>query len=89
LRREAETLHAREKQRLLDYLAAFYTTYRPPYDRTLIVYERTPACSILESQGASALFGESEMIRAQKLREYQEEMRAFSAFLTRSFFEPD
>lgn len=87
LRREAETLHAREKQRLLDYLAAFYSTSRPSYDRTLIVYERTPACSILESQGASILFGEPEIIQIQKLREYQEEMRAFATFLTRSLFE--
>lgn len=87
LRRQAEILHAEDKRRLLKYLAAFYTAYRPPYDRLLVVYERTPACSILESQGASTLIGESSETRASKLREYQEEMRTFTAFLKRRFWD--
>lgn len=87
LRRQAEMLHAEAKHRLLEYLAVFYTAYRPPYDRLLVVYERTPACSILESQGASILIGESSEARASKLQEYQEEMRTFTTFLKQRFLD--
>lgn len=87
LRRQAEMLHAEDKRRLLEYLAAFYAAYRPSYDRLLVVYERTPACSILESQGASTLIGEPRETRASKLREYLEEMRTFTTFLKQRFLD--
>lgn len=81
LRRSAEALHGQDQRRMIAYLAKFYSTYRPAYDRMLIVYTRQPACSILESLGAAALVTEPMFIQERKLLEYLEEMRLFTTFL--------
>jgi len=85
-KRSAEALHSQDQRRLMEYLATFYTSYRPAYDRMLVVYTRMPACSILESLGATALASEPLHIQEQKLKDYQDEIHAFTAFLQERYF---
>ena len=87
LRLQAKSLHLAERQKLLLYLERFYQDRLVPYDRRLIVYPLDEAgAGRLESQGAD--FQETAPLekRQQKLLEYQEEMREFTAFLKQIFF---
>jgi hypothetical protein len=85
-KRSAEAVHSQNQRRLIEYLAAFYSDYRPAYDRLLVVYSRHPACSILESQGATSLVGQPLVVQAEKLSDYQDEMHLFTAFLKDYYF---
>lgn len=85
-KRSAEAMHSQDQRRLIEYLAAFYSNYRPAYDRLLVVYSRYPTCSILESQGAASLLGQSLAVQAEKLADYQNEIHLFTAFLKDYYF---
>ena len=87
LKRQAEAEQAHQQRKVLEALTAFYEHRHVPHDCRLIVYGRTIAgTSILESQGAMCLIGQSPEIQRGKLAEYQDEMRAFTAFLKATYF---
>lgn len=86
-RREAKVHHIQVRQKLLDYLAAFYQDRSVPYDCRLIVRPTgTDGKSRLESQGADCQEVMHLDIRAQKLAAYQDEMQAFTQFLKHTYF---
>jgi hypothetical protein len=85
-KRVAEAMHGQDQRRLVEYLAAFYSNYRPAYDRLLVVYTRHPGCSILESQGAASLLSQPLAVQVEKLSDYQDEMRLFTTFLKEHYF---
>jgi hypothetical protein len=89
LRRQADSKHGEDQQKVLAFLDAFYTDRYVSQDKRLIIYSRTPGTSTLESQGARCQYIDSPEERAQKLREYQEEMHAFTTFLKEIFFHRD
>lgn len=66
----------------LEQLDAFYAQRTVPYDRLLILQNYADSVR-LQSQGA--LFQIADILgdRAEKLKEYQEEMQAFTDFLKR------
>jgi hypothetical protein len=87
LKRQAEAAQAHYQRKVLEALTAFYEHRHVPHDRRLIVYGRTIAgTSILESQGAMCLTGQPQEVGERKLAEYQDEMRAFTAFLKGTYF---
>lgn len=65
---------------------AFYTDRHVSQAKRLIIYSRSPGTSTLESQGARCQSIDTPEARAQKLKEYQAEMYAFTAFLKKIFF---
>jgi hypothetical protein len=75
------------RQKLMDYLAAFYTYRQVPYDVRLVIQSRAAGRSRLESQGADFQEIASPEIRKQKLQVYHEEMSAFTIFLKEQFFQ--
>src|SRR5689334_3564810 len=78
IRREVKALHLQERQKLLCYLALFYQDRDVPYDQRLIIRPLgNDGKSRLESQGADCQEIAPLDIRAQKLREYQQEMQEF------------
>jgi hypothetical protein len=87
MRKRADTLHAQEIQKLLSYLHSFYRDRSVAYDCRLIIYSDIPSTSTLESRGASFQIALPSTQREQKLLEYQQEMRAFTIFLKKAFFE--
>ena len=74
------------RQKLLELLSEFYMNRRVPFDVQLRILEQG-VYSQLESQGSSIQKIAPEEIKAQKLAAYQEEMKAFTAFLKKKFFE--
>jgi len=86
LRYQADSKHAEDQQKVIALLNTFYADRHISQDKRLIVYSRTPGTSALESQGARCQYIDSPEVRALKLREYQEEMLAFTAFLKAIFF---
>ncbi len=86
LKSQAEQLHATDQQKLLDYLAAFYSIRHISFDCRLMIYTRVPGTSCLESQGATTIIGQPPDIQKQKLKIYQEEMLTFTEFLQKTYF---
>ena len=87
-RREIKAYHFLERQKLLQYLAAFYENRHVPFDQRLIVRPiGTDGRSRLESQGADCQEVAPLDIRAQKLLRYQEEMGTFTAYLKHIYFQ--
>jgi hypothetical protein len=87
LKRQAEAEQAHDLRKMIEALNAFYAHRHVQHDCRLIVYGRTIAgTSILESQGAMSLIGQAPEIQRGKLAEYQDEMRAFTAFLKATYF---
>lgn len=78
--------HLAERQKLLGYLADFYAERLCPYDQRLIMYGAAGRTR-LESQGVGLLPLLSEEERMEKLHAYQQEMREFTSYLKKSFFE--
>ncbi len=81
-------------KRLLTLLTAFYHDRHVPYDQQLTVrWYRSLAGTVntlrLENQGAELLPLESFATRTSKLRAYQAEMEAFTAFLAKHYQEND
>ena len=86
-RRAVKAYHMEERRMLMAYLAEFYENRRVPYDHRLIIRPLgTDGKSRLESQGADCQEVADLEEKAQKLAEYQEEMRDFTAFLKQIFF---
>ncbi len=75
------------RHKLMSYLAAFYEHRSTPYDVRLVMqaHGATGRCR-LESQGADFQDIAPLEVRQKKLTEYQEEMRAFTAFLREQYF---
>jgi hypothetical protein len=89
-RQAVKQIHLAVRQRLIDYLAAFYKNRHVPYDVQLVIQSRdTTGRSRLESQGADFQEIAPPEIKQRKLLEYQEEMRAFTAFLKEKYFSED
>ena len=86
-RKAVKVLYIQERQKLLQYLTQFYGDRYVPYDCRLIIRPLgTTGKSRLESQGADCQDVTPLEIRAEKLKEYQEEMHAFTVSLKRIFF---
>jgi hypothetical protein len=86
-KQDVKRIHLAVRYKLLVYLAAFYAHRQVPYDVRLVIQARdTTGRSRLESQGADFQEIASPDVKAQKLQEYQEEMRAFTAFLEERYF---
>lgn len=84
LDQQTEEKYLAERNKLMEYLAHFYMNRHSPHDRMLTIQHR-PASARLESQGAYFQRVASDERRAQKLPEYQEEMREFTVFLKELF----
>ena len=86
-KQHVKRIHLAMRYRLLVYLAAFYEHRQVPYDIRLVIQARdTTGRSRLESQGADFQDVAPPDVKAQKLREYQEEIHAFTAFLKDRYF---
>lgn len=80
-------LHLAQRQKLMEYLAAFYEQRHVSFERLLVIHPRdTTGRARLESQGADFQNVAPLDTRKQKLHVYQEEMQAFTAFLKQRFF---
>lgn len=89
LRREVEPQNLEARKKALELLGQFYTGREeiPPIDRRIII-SGVGWGGRIHPQGASLLKIEpDETTRKQKLAEYQQEMRQFSGFLKRKYFE--
>jgi hypothetical protein len=87
-RREIKAYHLQEREKLMQYLAAFYENRHVPFDQRLIICPLgTDGRSRLESQGADSQEVALLDIRTQKLLVYQEEMRTFTSYLKQSYFD--
>ena len=83
-----KAIHLEQGKILMSYLTAFYAVRRVPYDRQLAMLTRDMGGrSRLENHGADFQSVAPLEVRAQKLAEYQEEMRAFTEFLKQIYFE--
>lgn len=83
---EVKHFHYQEELKLIPILESFYQHYPLHYDRHLIfIHDIRGGCRI-QSQGADTQEMRSQPERAQKLKEYQSEMQAFTDFLRRQFF---
>ncbi len=79
-------IHNQEEQKLVGYLDAFYKRHPIEYDRHLIISHIISGECLLQSQGADAQDIRDPELKAQKLKEYQQEMQAFATFLKKRFF---
>jgi metal-dependent amidase/aminoacylase/carboxypeptidase family protein len=70
---------------LMTYLIAFYAERVVPHDRRLVINEFVAGFS-LKCHGTFLQKVVEPPLRAVKLREYQEEMRTFTAFLKARYF---
>lgn len=86
LEREVNEKQLSERFMLMGYLAHFYENRHSAYDRILTLQHHTYSAR-LESLGAHFQRVAPGERRVQKLAEYQEEMRAFTAFLKEQFFQ--
>ncbi len=80
LKRQAQAYQLALRSSLLEHLDAFYVQRAASADQRLALQYHVYSTR-LESQGAGLQEGRSEEERVQKLREYQEEMASFAAFL--------
>ena len=86
-RQEIKAHYIQVRQKLMDYLAAFYQDRYVSYDCRLIVRPLGhEGKSRLESQGADCQEVMPLDIRAEKLAAYQAEMQAFTHFLKQIYF---
>nr|BBH95221.1 hypothetical protein KTA_34200 [Thermogemmatispora argillosa] len=73
------------RTRLVQYLSQFYDGRMVPFDRRLIL--TTGLYTRLQNQGAIDLYLEAPReLQLQKLEEYRQEMREFTAFLKKLYF---
>ncbi len=85
-----QKLHVQEELKLTKYLDAFYKQHDMDYDRHLIIERTISGECVLQSHGADLQNIRSQEEKVAKLKEYQDEMQAFAAFLKRRFFgEPE
>ncbi len=74
---------------MVPYLEAFYENRIVPFDRRLILSFFGDGLCMVLSQGAELQDTRSFDERRQKLAEYQQEMKDFTAFLKEQFFAED
>lgn len=86
LRKAITHKNLKERQKLLILLDEFYKGREVPFDQRLIISSRALGWGRLENQGADIQEVESKEKRESNLKEYQEEMGAFTEFLKKIFF---
>lgn len=84
-RKAADKENLKEARKVLDLLNEFYTDRTVPSDQRLII-NGSGRFTRLESQGAMFQETAEPEVKAAKLPQYQEEMRAFTEFLKGKFF---
>ena len=76
----------REEQKLVEFLDAFYQQHRFNYERHLSICRFSNGAPRIQSYGADHQEFRDTHERAQKLKEYQQEMLRFAEFLRDRFF---
>ena len=82
MRTEIDRIEAVEYKKLIPYLEEFYRVRSAAYTHRLLIDYR----GRLSCQGALLQPAEEVKTRALRLKEYQQEMRAFTEFLKQKFF---
>ncbi|MBX5449675.1 hypothetical protein [Thermogemmatispora sp.] len=83
--RQLRLKQVRLRTRLVHYLSQFYDGRVVPFDRRLIL--TTGLYTRLQNQGAIDLYLDApQELQRQKLEEYRQEMRDFTAFLKKLYF---
>jgi hypothetical protein len=86
LMKEHRQLLLQAEQGLVELLNAFYQHHTFDYDRHLIVWRFSNGKPRLQSHGAEYQPYRDPAKKAQKLKEYQDEMQCFASFLKERFF---
>lgn len=84
---ELKQIHYQEELKLISGLEAFYQTHPLVYDRHLMLIHIKRGGCRMRSQGADIQEIRSLDECTAKLKEYQQEMNAFAAFLKERFFD--
>jgi hypothetical protein len=83
-RDDIERRNLEEQRKIIPHLADFYKDRDVPFERRLMLGSAT--LGRLESQGARFQKIENDETKQVRLKEYQEEMNAFIAFLKERYF---
>ncbi len=83
---ELERKNLEERKKIIGYLDEFYKDREVSYETRLVVQGKARGWSRLESQGTDIQEIRSEEEKKTKLKEYQEEMWAFTEFLKNKYF---
>lgn len=86
LTQELERGNLEERMKLIPYLDEFYRGRNTPYDVRITIESLARGWSRLQNQGTALQKIRSGEEKKAKLREYQEEMRAFTDFLKNKYF---
>lgn len=81
------SLLVEEERKLAELLGAFYHVHPVEYDRHLVLVRFIKGECRLQSHGSEYQPFRNSVERAQKLKEYQEEMQAFALFLKEGFID--
>lgn len=85
VQREIRLLQLEPRKKLAEYLTQFYADRSVPFDRRLILEGKN--ITRLHNQGAIDLYLLAPLeIQQQKLKEYREEIAAFTVFLKQCYF---
>jgi len=84
---EVERKNFEERKKLFPYFDEFYKERKVPFQQQLIIHGLGWGRSRIESQGAEIQEIETGELRGKRLGEYQEEMREFTDFLKKKYFE--
>lgn len=76
----------REKARLVELLTEFYDDRKVPYDQQLILLHPIGDTSRVISQGTEVYRAYDLTVQAERMKRYQEEMKAFTEFAKNKFF---
>jgi hypothetical protein len=87
LQRQHRLLYLQEEQKLVTLLDAFYQQHQMAYDRHLSIWRFSNGAPRLQSHGADYQEFRSPDEQSQKLKEYQDEMQAFSIYLKQIYFQ--
>ncbi len=85
LRRQIERPTLESLKKIITLLTEFYSNHQVPFDTQLTVQSFGQSLRI-QSQGAGIQELESDENKALKLKQYQAEMNAFTAFLKNKYF---
>jgi hypothetical protein len=85
LRRKLDRPVIEERKKIIELLSEFYMGRQVPYDVQITLYPMGNGARIL-NMGAEIQDIETEEIKYQKLKTYQEEMLAFTGFLKKKYF---
>jgi hypothetical protein len=84
---ELESKNLEERKKIFDYLSDFYKDRQVPFHQRLTIQGLAKGWSRLESQGVGLQKIEPEEVKKQHLKEFQEEINAFTEYLKNRFFE--